>query len=165
MRAGDIDLIFGALRADENCTDMQQEQLFSEQMIILVRAGHPLTIKPLNINELKQAHWILTRSPTPARYLLNQNFRSLGIAIPEPVIETGHLAILRGILMQSDLLAAVSSQQLDVEIISGDLVVLPIKLPATRLAIGITSRVGSLPSPATEAMLLCLKQVCQSSTS
>jgi LysR family transcriptional regulator, regulator for genes of the gallate degradation pathway len=129
MRAGDIDLIFGALRADENCSDMQQESLFSEQMLILVRAGHPLTGKCFDIAELQQARWILPRSATPARYLLNQSFRAMGMPIPEPVIETGDLAILRGILMQSDMLAAVSTQQLEVEILSGDLVALPLNYP------------------------------------
>lgn len=161
MRAGDIDLIFGALRSDKNCTDMQQEQLFCEQMIILVRAGHPLTKKPLDIADLQQARWVLPRSATPARYLLNQSFRAMGISIPDPVVETGDLAILRGILKQSDMLAAVSAQQLNIEIISGDLVTLPITLPATQRAIGITTRLGSLHSSAAEAMLLCLKKVCQ----
>ena len=55
--------------------------------------------------------------------------------------------------MQSDMLTAISAQQLHYEIVSGELVVLPIGLGETRRSIGIAQRQGALPSPGTRALL------------
>ena len=85
----------------------------------------------------------------------------MGIPAPDPVVETGDLALVRGLLRQSDMLAAVSAHQLEVELALGDLVALPIALPDTERAIGLTMRTGCLHSPAAKALLSCLREVCQ----
>ncbi len=84
----------------------------------------------------------------------------MGIPAPNPVVETGDLALVRGLLMQSDMLAAVSAHQLEVELASGALVVLPVPLPDTERAIGLTVRAGCLHSPAADALIRCLREVC-----
>jgi DNA-binding transcriptional LysR family regulator len=55
--------------------------------------------------------------------------------------------------LHSDMLTAISADQLWNEIASGDLIVLPIDLGKTRRSIGIAQRRGALPSPGTRALL------------
>jgi len=161
MRSGNIDFIFGALRGDEDALDATGETLFTERMVLVARRDHPLAGEGTLHADLREAQWVLPRSGTPARFLLNASFQAMGIPAPDPVVETGDLALVRGLLMQSDMLAAVSAHQLEVELALGELVVLPIALPDTERAIGLTMRTGCLHSPAAKALLSCLREVCQ----
>ena len=161
MRSGNIDFIFGALRGGQGALDTYNEALFTEKMVLLARHGHPLARMDTRHADLRTARWVLPRSGSPARHLLNTSFQAMGIPSPDPVVETGDLALVRGLLMQSDMLAAVSAHQLEVELASGDLVALPIVLPDTERAIGLTLRTGCLHSPAAKALLSCLREICQ----
>lgn len=64
--------------------------------------------------------------------------------------------MVRGLLQGSDMLAAVSASQMRFETDNGLLSVLPVPLPNTTRRIGLTFRAGSLPSPATQALLVYL---------
>jgi LysR family transcriptional regulator, regulator for genes of the gallate degradation pathway len=101
----------------------------------------------------------LPRAGSPARQLLDAFFAHIGIAAPSPVIETGDLAILRGVLLRSDMLAAVSAHQLEHEMVSGELVRLPLSLSHTTRPIGLISRAGALQSPAAQALMDKIREV------
>lgn len=158
MRAGNIDFIIGALRQGEDLPDLSSEALFEEDMLILVRNDHPLLRDPNPRDRLAQAQWILPRSNAPARHLLDKAFLTLGLPLPLPCVETGDAAMVRGLLRDSDMLAAVSASQMRFEIDNNLLTVLPVRLPDTTRRIGLTFREGSLPSPATQALLAFIHQ-------
>ncbi|QNK06795.1 LysR family transcriptional regulator of gallate degradation [Raoultella sp. BIGb0399] len=158
MRAGHIDFIIGALRQDEDLPDLRCEALFEEDMLILLRNGHPLLRHPDPQSQLATAQWVLPRSNAPARHLLEKAFLTLGLPLPQPTVETGDAAMVRGLLRDSDMLAAVSASQMRFEIDNGLLTVLPVSLPDTTRRIGLTFRAGSLPSPATQALLQFIQQ-------
>lgn len=153
MRAGNIDFIIGALRQDEDLPDLSSEALFEEDMLILLRNDHPLLHDPDPRSKLADAQWVLPRSNAPARHLLDRAFLTLHLPLPQPTVETGDAAMVRGLLRDSDMLAAVSASQMRFEIDNGLLTVLPVSLPDTTRRIGLTFREGSLPSPATQALL------------
>ncbi|WP_420846540.1 hypothetical protein [Mixta mediterraneensis] len=48
----------------------------------------------------------MPRDNTPSRHLLNQVFQKSGMQTPQPVVESGDLAIVRGLLLNSDMMAA-----------------------------------------------------------
>ncbi|CAE1145400.1 LysR family transcriptional regulator [Serratia rhizosphaerae] len=160
LRSGDIDFIFGALRASDYAADVYSETLFTEEMVLLARRGHPLAQAGLQPAQLKGARWVLPRSATPARRLLDDCFLAMAMPPPSPVVETGDLALVRGLLLNSDMLAAVSAHQLEHELASGELVQLPMALPNTGRAIGLTFRTGSLHSPAAQALIDSLRAQC-----
>ncbi|WP_397448593.1 LysR family transcriptional regulator [Pseudomonas sp. NA-150] len=159
LRAGDVDFIFGALRPHEFASDLQGEELLTEDMVVLARKGHPLSGRALDIADLERARWVLPRAGSPARRLLDELFAQLGIAAPEPVVETGDLAMIRGLLLDSEMIAAVSAHQLLHEITSGELQQLQVQLPRTHRPIGLTYRVGGLHSPAAKALMAEIRQV------
>jgi LysR family transcriptional regulator of gallate degradation len=163
LRSGDIDFIFGALRDHDPGAGVYSERLFSEDMAVLVRDGHPLLQGPVQAADLAQARWVLPRSAAPARHMLDACFLGMGIAAPQAVVETGDLAMVRGLLLGSDLLAAVSVHQLEHELRSGLLRQLPLTLPDTSRDIGLTYRSGCLHSPAAQALIDCLRERCAGS--
>jgi LysR family transcriptional regulator of gallate degradation len=108
---------------------------------------------------LQRAQWVLSRPGSPSRELLVRAFREAGDAAPVPAVETGDLALLRGLLLQSDMVTAISAHQLRYEIETGALVVLPYPLESTRRRIGLTQRRNALPSPAAKALIDAVRQV------
>lgn len=159
LRSGEVDFVFGALRSSAYGSDLYGEELMRENMVILMRRDHPWARQPVSPEMLASAKWLLPRSGSPARDLLAAYFAHIGISVPTPVVESGDLAILRGVLMNSDMLAAVSSHQLQYEIDSKDLVPVPLVLHHTSRPIGLTYRVAALQSPAAHALMAMIRQV------
>ena len=160
LRSGDIDFIIGALRPPEEARDLVQEPLFEDRISLIVRAGHPLAGLPrIGRAALQRAQWVLSRPGSPSRELLERAFREAGRSAPMPTVETGDLALLRGLLLQSDMVTAMSAHQLHYEIDTGALVVLNHPLESTRRRIGITQRKGALASPAARVLIDAVRQV------
>ena len=159
LRAGDVDFIFGALRSEAYASDLTGEALLTEDMVVLARRDHPLYSRTNLHDELGAAQWVLPRAGSPARRMLDECFSRFGIAPPRPVVESGDMAIIRGLLLRSDMLAAVSAHQLEQEIASGELCILPLELKQTTRAIGLTYRNGCLHSPVAQALMDVIRRV------
>ena len=113
LRSGDIDFIFGALRPADEAMDLQQEALFEDRISVIARAGHPLVRDPhIDFDALRRSTWALSRHGSPSRELLERFFSDARQAAPKPAVETGDLAVLRGLLLESDMLTAISAHQL-----------------------------------------------------
>ncbi|MEX5683312.1 LysR family transcriptional regulator [Pseudomonas silesiensis] len=159
LRAGDVDFVFGALRPAGYASDLHGEQLLTEEMVVLVRSGHPLAGQAVTVNDLSDAQWVLPRAGSPARLIMDAHFEHLGQKSPEPVVETGDLAIIRGILLRSDMLAVVSQHQLEHEIACGELQRLALQLHDTHRPIGLIYRTNGLHSPAAQALIEQIREV------
>ncbi|WP_277182842.1 LysR family transcriptional regulator [Caballeronia sp. BR00000012568055] len=154
LRAGDIDFVLGALRPNDASSGLTNERLMSEEMVVLARNDHPLAMrKDLTLRELSAAQWVLPRSHAPARGIFESQFKRVKLKPPMPTVETADLAVIRGLLMHTDMLAAVSAQQLHYECESGQLKVLDITMQNTRRDIGLTLRAGGTPSPAARVLI------------
>jgi LysR family transcriptional regulator of gallate degradation len=161
LRAGDVDFVLGALRAPDYASDLHGERLLTEEMVILVRRGHPWLERAVTLDDFSDVKWVLPRADTPARLLLEAQFLRLGRASPEPVVETGDMAIIRGLLMRSDMLAIVSEHQLEYEMASGELQRLSLQLKDTQRAIGLIYRSTGLHSPAAQALIEKIREVAR----
>jgi LysR family transcriptional regulator of gallate degradation len=155
LRSGDVDFILGALRSAEEAQGLQQQPLFEDRMAVIARAGHPLARgrKRIDFDALRRSQWALSRHGAPARELLERFFAEARQAPLVPAVETGDLAVLRGLLLESDMLTAISPHQLRYEIRDGSLVVLDFSLEATGRQIGITQRLGAFASPGARALM------------
>jgi LysR family transcriptional regulator of gallate degradation len=151
LRDGEIDFIVGALRPDD--AELITEPLFADRLGIIVRSGHRLVGVASSLRDLLDACWILPRPGAPGRGLIDLAFREMALTPPLPAVETGDLAVLRSLLMNSDMLTAISPRQLSHEIAAGDLAQLPVDLPMTERPIGLTSRARAMLSAPALAIL------------
>lgn len=162
LRAGDIDFIFGALRPADQARDFTTEPLINDSMSVVVRAGHPLTRLPApTLADLTAWRWILPNGRTPARMQLDLAFKLEQLAPPVPAVETSDLAVLRGVLLDTDQVTAISARQLAYEIAAGMLTVLNIPLPNTTRVIGITQRADTDCSPGARAMMAVIRRLTE----
>ena len=63
-------------------------------------------------DDLAKARWVLPRVHTPNRTLFERALEPRGLPPPDVVVETSDLAVLRGVLLNTDLLTAISPRQL-----------------------------------------------------
>jgi LysR family transcriptional regulator of gallate degradation len=164
LRNGDIDLIFGALRDDEQNKDLKQQRLFKDRISVIARAGHPLLqTDRIDFDTLRRSQWVLSRNGSPSRELLKLFFSEANELPPDPAVETGDLAILRGLLLESDMITAISAHQLHYEISDGSLAVVDFSLDRIQREIGLTQRLGAFPSPGILAFMEEIKNVISTS--
>jgi LysR family transcriptional regulator of gallate degradation len=160
LRSGDVDFILGALRGPAEAKELEQAPLFEDRLSVIARADHPLTrVKRIDFDTLRSATWVLSRHGSPSRELFESFFSDARQPPPVPAVETGDLAVLRGLLLESDMLTAISAHQLRYEIRDGSLVALDFPLERTRRQIGLSQRLGALPSPGARALMAEIRKV------
>ncbi|WP_020653029.1 LysR family transcriptional regulator [Massilia niastensis] len=153
LLSGRIDFIIGAQRASAGDA-FAARALFDDEAALVARAGHPLAAKKtLHVSDLGGYPWVLSRAGTPLRESLGQFFQRQGAAPPEPTVETGDLALLRGLLLSSDMLTVLSAHQLHHEIATSQLMVLPFAMPGMGRSIGVMTRKGAHLAPGARALL------------
>jgi LysR family transcriptional regulator, regulator for genes of the gallate degradation pathway len=160
LRAGDIDFILGAVREPDPASGLITEALMSEPMAVLARPGHPLAgVRNLKLKQLSDMQWVLPRSHSPSREILDGLFERSRLAAPVPAVETADLAMIRGLLLQSDMVAALSAHQMQYECEMGQLAVLDVPMPDTERDIGFTMRAFAEPSPAARKLIDAIREV------
>jgi LysR family transcriptional regulator of gallate degradation len=153
LLSGRIDFIVGAQRVGSGDA-FESRSLFEDKAALVARTGHPLTRRnKLTLDDLTGYPWCLSRSGTPLRESLVQFFERHDKQAPSPAVETGDLALLRGLLVSSDMLTVLSAHQLHHEVRTGQLVVLPFDMPGMERSIGVTTRKNAHLSPGAYALL------------
>ena len=161
LRAGDIDFILGAVRPADYASDLSVLPLAEDELAIVARREHPWAARQrIAPADLARARWVLPRANTPNRILFERALAQRGLPQPDLVVETSDLAVLRGVLVNSDLLTAISPRQLSYELRAGLLQVLPFPLPDTRRVIGVTQRTDSVPSPGAKILIEEIARRC-----
>jgi DNA-binding transcriptional LysR family regulator len=140
---GVIDLMVGALR-EEAPQGVEQVPLFSDQLAIFARRGHPLAGQAPNLVTLASQAWVVGPHGTPLRAHWEAMFGQ-GSA-PSVPVECGSVMVIRGLLAQSDLLTLLSPDQVALEVEAGMLVRIGPDLPDTVRTIGISTRSGWRPT-------------------
>jgi LysR family transcriptional regulator of gallate degradation len=158
LLSGRVDFIIGALRRPTG-QGLEASVLLQDEIAVIAGAGHPLaSLRNLGVDDLERFPWVLSRSGTPLRMSLEQFFKDQGRAPPQPAVETGDLALLRGLLVSSEMITVLSAHQLHYEIATGQLAVLDFPMRGLGRQIGVTTRQGAYLSPGANALLAELKR-------
>ncbi len=147
MMSADVDVIAGALRADEPASEMRQLHLFDDDLVVVARAGHScLQRKALGIRDLLAWDWVTPLPGTPADKALDAVFRSQGLEPPAKGLQASSPALTLSFVMQTGRLAIASRGQALIDNHGGQLRILPLALPSTMRRIGVATRAMSEPS-------------------
>jgi LysR family transcriptional regulator of gallate degradation len=157
LRDGDIDLMLGALRSGAEVEGLAQEAVFSDQPVLVMRAGHPLLQAGDPAQAMLAYPWVLPGAETPLRRHWDAMIRAAGHTPPRVGIECGSTMTIRQLLIKGDALTLLSPEQVAVELRAGLLASLPLPSGFVR-TIGITTRQDWRPTPPQAAFLALLRQ-------
>lgn len=147
LQSGEIDFIYTGIGPEYRHRDLRVEPVSQDRLVVVARAGHPLARQAkLKANDLSRFPWVLRDPSAPSRKLLDQVFHRIGLDSPRVAVQAGDLGLLRGLLMQSDMLTAVSPQHLLHELQAVTLVALDIDLPGSVREVGFVLRKDAQPS-------------------
>lgn len=154
LQFGDLDFLIGALRFPKPAAEIEQEELFVDELALIASPHHPLTLQDrITLDDTHRYPWIAPPKDTPSGTYL---FDRLHIHdLPEtPVrIISSSLVLLRGLFSQGDYISIASKRQIQADLNAGSVVQLPIELPDSQRAIGLTFRSEWQPTPLQESFL------------
>lgn len=147
LRLGDLDLAVHALD-DTPADDLEQRQLFSDELCVVLREGHPLLDKPrLRLADLAEAGWALPRPEVLARRRLEARLAEHGLPAPRIVLLLDNsITLSSSVLRGSDLLSVMSRFSLRTPAGQG-LMALPLGEAVWPRRIGVVTRRGAYLSP------------------
>lgn len=148
LRQGDIDIIVGTIRDPPVVGDVASHRLFYDDLVAIVRPGHPLTrCDRLSLADCLAFDWTLPPKGVPLRTHVEQVLARDRLPQPARVIEVDSLAVVRTLLLGSDRVGFVSHHQVHYETLIGQLVVLPVSFADIVRPVGWTVRRDHAPTP------------------
>lgn len=149
---GIIDIMIGALR-DEPPPGVEQVPLFTDRPAVFGRKGHPLAGRTVSPAELRSQAWVIGPQGTPLRHHWEALFDG---DLPPVPVECGSVMVIRGLVMQSDLLTLLSPDQIALEREAGMLERIDCDVPLGLRTIGLTTRQDWLPTSAQRQLVAML---------
>jgi DNA-binding transcriptional LysR family regulator len=141
LRDGRLDFLIGALRDPSPGPDVAQEALFDDRLVVVARAGHPLTRERApGPRQFAAFPWVIARHGTPLRAVWKGLFEEAGVTVPAAPIACGSVTTIRALLGESDFLTLLSPQQVQSELGAGLLATIGGPIESTRRPIGLTCR-------------------------
>lgn len=159
LRLGALDLVVGRLAAPEKMTGFFFEHLYSEQVLFVVRSGHPLAAPGRDIFAgLGEFPVLMPTRESVIRPFVDRLFITNGMTAPATEIETVSDSFGRAFLRQSDAVWIISRGVVMNELLSGAFVSLPVNTEETRGPVGLTMRTDNAPSAAFSVLLQTIRE-------
>jgi LysR family transcriptional regulator, regulator for genes of the gallate degradation pathway len=162
LRHGEIDILVGALRDPAPIEDVEQIALFDDPLAVVARVGHPLFAhETISADDLMAYPWVVSPPGAPTRAYFEQMFPQASREKLPGLIETSSLVMMRGVLLRSDRLTLISTNQIVIEQEMGLLAPLPVATPGSARRIGLTIRRGWRPTATHDLLMTHIRAVCE----
>lgn len=160
LTRGDLDVVVGRLAAPERMLGLTFEHLYSEQVVFVVRRGHPLLeAASFAFPDLRAYPVVMPTRSAVIRPFVERLLVAHGLADLRARIESVSDSFGRAFLRETDAIWIISQGVVANEIAAGTLARLPIDTSETRGAVGITLRADRDPSPALDRFTRVLREV------
>ena len=162
LRFGNLDFLLGALRYPKPANDIEQEELFIDGLAVVTGPDHPLVnVEKATIQDTLQYPWIAPPRETPSGTYLFDKLRIQDLPDSPVRVVSSSLLLMRGLLARGNYVSIASKRQIEVEEQHGQLIRLPISLPDSGRAIGLTTRTDWVPTPVQQRFLNIVRKKCR----
>lgn len=160
LRFGELDFLIGALRYPIPAFDVVQEELFIDHLAVVTAPDHPLAKQAnVSLKDTLNYPWIAPPKETPSGAYLHDKLRIQELPDTPVQIVSSSLILLCEMLTRGGYVSVASKHQIKVEEELERLVQLPIDLPESGRAIGLTFRAGWHPTPVQKKFLDIIRKV------
>ena len=155
---GDLDMVVGRLNELHHRIGIHQEPIYTEEIVIVARPGHPLALnRRPSLPDLLAADWILPPPETTLRRQIEKAFFDAGLEPPRCMVQSVSLLTNRQLLYESDLIGAWPRGVAADDLAAGRLTALPVRLNEILGPVGVSTRKSARLSPAADALLSLLR--------
>jgi LysR family transcriptional regulator, regulator for genes of the gallate degradation pathway len=127
LRIGELDLVVAPLGSDHAFDDIEEKPLLRGPMTVIMRPENPAARhRTLRYRQLVSAQWVLPNPGSALRRRLDALFLLAGVAPPAQSIASNSIAAVKAIVRQSDCVAIMARAMAEPELVSGQLVAIPI---------------------------------------
>jgi LysR family pca operon transcriptional activator len=159
LRLGELDLVVGRLAAPEKMMGLSFEHLYSEQVVFVVRAGHPLTtVRHALFEHLGEYPVLMPSHGSIIRPTVEQFLIAHGIASLPTQIETVSDAFGRAFVRSSNAVWIISAGVVAADIEDGLLAPLPVDTGETKGPVGLTMRADTVPSTPLSILMQTIRE-------
>ena len=139
--AGELDLVVGRLAAPERMLGLTFEHLYSEQVLFVVRPGHPLLAEPpFDLSQLARFTVLMPTASAIIRPFVDRFLIAHGLSDTGARIVSVSDAFGRAFVRDSDAVWIISEGVVANDLATGHLATLPVDTSETRGAVGLTMR-------------------------
>lgn len=159
LRRGELDLVVGRVSGDVSAEGLNFEPLYSEPMLAVVRAKHPLAKRrSLRFAQLAGAHWIVPTPESPYRRRLEAAFRQAGVEPPRRIVESLSMLVNQILVLETDMIAIMPRDVAHQFAAPGIARILPVKLPPPSGPVGVITTSGRALPPAATDLIQALRE-------
>lgn len=157
-----VDFAIGRFSALQQHNWLDFEPLGNEDLLLVVRSGHALTIDaPRTLAELAEWPWVLQPISSPARQLLEKTFEQEQISTPKDTVESDSIFAILQLVQRSDAITLLPESVLRDHLRMGLLVALPIDPHLSLPPYGLLRRKGEEISDTGNSFIQILRRVSQ----
>jgi LysR family pca operon transcriptional activator len=162
LKAGTIEFAIGRLADPERMVGLSFEQLFTEPLIAVVRAGHPLDAAPgLPSAALQDFTVVLPPFGTLIRQSAESLLSAWGVPPLSAFVEVLSVSTGRALTLENDAVWFVPLSAVEYELAHGMLVRLPLPFAGTGEPVGLIRRSDTQPSAVGRAFIDAVREVAQ----
>lgn len=159
LRIGELDLVVGRLAAPERMTGLHFEPLYAEEVVFVVRTGHPLLQRRnFSLGEIANFTVLMPSPASVIRPFVDRLLLTNGIGELTNVVETVSDSFGRAFVERYDAIWIISRGVVETEIMAGRFTTLDVDTTETRGAVGLTTRAGEAPNLALSIMMATLRE-------
>ncbi|SON53835.1 Galactose-binding protein regulator [Hartmannibacter diazotrophicus] len=160
LRLGDADFVVGRMAAPEEMTGFSFEHLYSEEVRLVVRAGHPLLDrKPFDFAMIERYPVLMPPPGSIIRPVVERLLIAHGIARIKDEVETVSNAFGRSFTRSSDAIWIISEGVVTEDLAEGRLAILPLDTSETLGPVGLTTRTDIAPTLPANLLMEALRDV------
>jgi LysR family pca operon transcriptional activator len=162
LRSGGLDMVVGRLAEPEQMTGFFFEHLYSEQVVFVVRPGHPL-LAPGGVlpGGLRDYPALMPPQGSVIRPFVDRFLLTRGMPRPRTVIETVSESFGRAFVRAEDAVWVISEGVVAHDLAGGLLAALPLDTADTRGPVGLTMRTDTRSQPGLERIMAAIRDAAQ----
>lgn len=161
LKGGEIELMVGRMAEPSTMPGISFEYLYTESLVIVARAEHPLTRAqtPVTLEDALAYPLVMAGAQTAPRHHTEAFFESCGLTVPAGAIETQSSSVARLVVARSDAVWIVPQRVAQNDLDAGSLALVNVPAPKGVEQIGILRRSAERLSEAGEAFAEALRSV------
>lgn len=156
LREGALDMVIGRMPAPDRMEGLSFQQLYTEQVVMVVRPGHPLCAGPVGAAALARFPLMLPPGGAVISPVVKAYLTSIGLQNLEPAFENVSLAFGRKVVALSDTVWFISRGVVAEELAAGQLVALDTETEVFAGPVGISLRGALSPTAEQRGLIDCL---------